>query len=235
MHAHTHRIGGTGPRILGCRPLTRTTSEPPTAARTTPAVVRILGWRDRGRPARGFTLVELLVVIAIIAILAGLLMPTIMKAQEAARRIECTNNLRQIGLGIMQYSMHHEAMPGPGGHEGLAVLHTPFESDPGSGIIGDLRVFSCPSVRDQPSGLDEITEDDHTNYSLTDVLGTSDPTNKVIAGDEGPHGGNHGDGQVLLFMDSHTKFYRTDNPDDDADDTDGIYEGTPDRKNTFLP
>lgn len=66
---------------------------------------------QRKRPVRGFTLVELLVVIAIIGVLVALLLPAVQAAREAARRTQCTNNIRQLALGCVNYESANNQLP----------------------------------------------------------------------------------------------------------------------------
>ena len=75
---------------------------------------------------RGFTLVELLVVISIIAILVALLLPAVQAAREAARRMECLNHLKQLGLAVQNYQFTHSVYPASAI---LAPLERPFIED----------------------------------------------------------------------------------------------------------
>ncbi len=94
----------------------------------------------------GFTLIELLVVIAIIAILAAILFPVFARARENARRSSCQSNLKQIGLGVIQYTQDYDEKYPLGAYAG--GTGTPSWRQYVQAYIKSAQVFSCPSNTD---------------------------------------------------------------------------------------
>jgi len=88
------------------------------------------------RPRRGFTLIELLVVIAIIAVLIALLLPAVQAAREAARRMQCTNNLKQLGLATHNYISVNQVLPPAGSWSGSSATPN-YSPKPGGAWIAN--------------------------------------------------------------------------------------------------
>ena len=108
------------------------------------------------KATKGFTLIELLVVIAVLALLAALLLPAISRAKGKAQRTLCTNNLRQINLGVRMYSDDSaEASPSPGQaavtSTNLMPLYTGYKAlmknyvDVNGASSSQDRLFACPA------------------------------------------------------------------------------------------
>ncbi len=115
----------------------------------------------------GFTLIELLVVIAIIAILAAILFPVFARARENARRSSCQSNLKQIGIGVMQYTQDYdEKFPTWNGSNGTGFIGWGGEIQP---YLKSTQIYQCPSETTGPST--DPTNLGYSDYSYNLFLG----------------------------------------------------------------
>ena len=194
--------------------------------------------RRKGWSGGGFTLIELLVVIAIIAILAAILFPVFARARENARRASCSSNLKQIGLGVMQYTQDYdESYPTRRRNSDGAIWSQLIQP-----YVKSTQLFKCPSNTSNSTegargDLPAVSRNYQMNFRFSRANQPTDtgnslssintPAAKIMAGerigdadnggmawpDWGPNWANEGFANHLgtmnaLFGDGHVKALR---------------------------
>jgi prepilin-type N-terminal cleavage/methylation domain-containing protein/prepilin-type processing-associated H-X9-DG protein len=168
---------------------------------------------NRHRTRRGFTLIELLVVISIIATLMALILPAVQNAREAARFLECKNNLKNIGLAMHNFATAHGGQlpnlqnPQTGGNWPVSILGFTDRSD----LVGTpplslqmqnlwIKVFTCPDDTNnfrQANGLSYVANAGYGDFGITAGVGWTEtgydgPDSATYLGvPNGGHNGNY--------------------------------------------
>ncbi len=130
--------------------------------------------RLRRTKRRGFTLVELLVVIAIIGILVGLLLPAVQAAREAARRMQCSNNFKQMGLAMHNYESTYKKLP-------PAITKVPNSTSGNHNPSAFIRMLPFMEQVALYSQLDSIGFGEHVSYWLGTAAATGPQIRATLA------------------------------------------------------
>jgi len=146
---------------------------------------------------RKLSLLEILVILFLFFILLGMFMPPGHGSREKARRINCTNNLKQIGLAIRMYSQdNNEHFPPYDGVKGLEMLRA-------GGYLENVKMYICPSTTDIIPDNAEITEE-NCSYHYRGGFKESDSVDLAIAWDKETNHTKYGN---ILFLDGHASGY----------------------------
>ena len=158
---------------------------------------RYVGFRHR---SRGFTLIELLVVIAIIAVLIALLLPAVQQAREAARRTQCKNNLKQLGLALFNYESTFTRFPAAGKGINFGVIN--LQAFPVSTFTATLPYIDQASLYSNYNfsfHYSNSVNSSNATVAKTKVTSYLCPSSPVTQGD--PLGYGYADYMPIAFVD----------------------------------